>query len=68
VKPKILRCGNHWAVDWWSGRTQDLPAWWCFNTWGEALERALKCAAWLEKHGTNIGTRLGANSGASVRR
>jgi hypothetical protein len=45
-KPKIVRCGNHWAVDFYSAIGEDFPVWWCFNTWSEALERALKVAAW----------------------
>ena len=44
-KPKIVRCGDHWSVDWYSAIGSEYPVYRCFNTWNEALERALQVAA-----------------------
>lgn len=43
-KPHVHRCGTHWACEFYSAIGEEIPSWWCFGTWAEALERALKVA------------------------
>lgn len=55
-KPKVTRCGNHWAVDYWDVHLP-FPIARCFNTWAEAVGLALKWAAdAAKKLGTGSGT------------
>lgn len=44
TKPKIIRCGNHWSVE-WNRRGDWYPQWKCVNSWELALGEALLVVA-----------------------
>ncbi len=39
LKPKILKCGNHWAVE-WNRKGDFYPMNICVRTWEEARRKA----------------------------
>jgi len=54
-KPKVVRCGNHWAVDWYSAIGSDFPVWWCFKNREDAVTHALKVFAAHQKQLARLG-------------